>query len=398
MTVSGNVDLVAADYDDATLYRVKNDGTGHFAAAPITSSPGATGIVAADFNRDGKKDAAVVNTPQCKSPCRGSVSVFPGSGANYFNPAAKYTIGMHGTAIAAGDLNGDGFLDLVVSNSFAGDSADTSVLLGNKDGTFQASRNYTLGSLSSELYLSDLNKDGRLDLVEHGGVALGKGNGTFATFVPLPSGLSNDPSLHLAVGDMNGDGKPDVLAATSAEDGCTGSLQVLLGNGKGGFTLGQNVFLDTPENINSVVLGRLRVGGAMDVVYSSTGICGIQNGAETISLAAGFLGNGKGTGTFNTNGFHVASGSIVGPPQLGGPVVIADFNGDGKVDVGIGAGDYFVVSTGKGDGTFSDGGSFRAAGTNGIAVGDFTSDGRPDVLITSTMGISRLYNATSPLP
>ena len=83
---SGNVDLVTANSGDADLYRMKNDGTGHFAAAPITSSPGATGIVAADFNRDGKKDVAVVNTPQCKSPCRGSVSVFPGSGANYFNP------------------------------------------------------------------------------------------------------------------------------------------------------------------------------------------------------------------------------------------------------------------------------------------------------------------------
>ena len=62
------------------------------------------------------------------------------------------------------------------------------------------------------------------------------------------------------------------------------------------------------------------------------------NGAETVSLAEGFLGNGKGTGTFNTTRFNVASGSIVGLPQLGGPVVIADFNGDGKVDVGIGQG------------------------------------------------------------
>ncbi len=389
---SGNIDLVTASYDDGTLYRMQNDGNGYFAAPPITLSPGANGIVAADFNRDGNKDVAVVNTPQCKSPCRGSVSVFPGSGKNYFNPAAKYTIGMHGSAIAAGDVNGDGILDLVVANSLAGDTADTSVLLGNKDGTFQAAHNYTLGSLSSEVFLVDLNNDGKLDLVEHGGVAVGKGDGSFATFVPLPSGLSSDPSLHLAVGDLNGDGKQDLIGATSSDDGCTGNIQVLLGNGKGGFTLGQNVFLDTPENINSVALGRLRPGGALDVVYSSVGICGIQSDSETISLAAGFLGNGN--GTFNAAGFNVTFGGDVGPPTLRGPVVIADLNGDGKMDVGVGAGDYFVVSNGKGDGTFPVAATFRLAGSNGIAIADFDSDGRPDVAITSPLGVSRLYNIT----
>ena len=71
----------------------------------------------ADFNKDGKKDVAVVNTPACNAPCNGTVTVFPGTGATYFAAGKKYSIGMHGQAIAAGDLNGDGFQDLVVTDA-----------------------------------------------------------------------------------------------------------------------------------------------------------------------------------------------------------------------------------------------------------------------------------------
>ena len=121
----------------------------------------------------------MVNTPTCTAPCDGTVTVFPGSGAAYFSAGKKYTIGMHGAAIAAADINGDGIIDLVVTNATAGDNADTSVLLGTTGGGFQAAKNYTLGSLSSVAYLVDMNRDGKLDLVEAGGVALGKGDGTF---------------------------------------------------------------------------------------------------------------------------------------------------------------------------------------------------------------------------
>src|ERR1019366_6889300 len=177
---SGKIDLMTFDDGDAGLSLLQNIGGGHFQAAPVTHSSNATGIVAGDFNRDGKQDVAVVNTPNCKAPCKGTVTVFPGTNSNYFNPGATYAIGMHGVAIAAGDLNHDGILDLVVVNSFAGDTADTSVLLGKADGTFQAARNYTLGSLSNDVVLIDMNKDGKLDLVTAGGGAVGHRGGTIS--------------------------------------------------------------------------------------------------------------------------------------------------------------------------------------------------------------------------
>jgi len=103
---------------------------------------------------------AVVQAPSCPAPCSGSVSVFPGSGSTYFNAAARYSIGMHGAAIAAGDVNHDGFLDLVVTNTTAGDNSDVAVLLGTASRGFQAARNYTLGSLSQDVFPADVNKDG----------------------------------------------------------------------------------------------------------------------------------------------------------------------------------------------------------------------------------------------
>jgi hypothetical protein len=406
---SGKIDLMTFNSGDASLSLLQNIGGGRFQAAPVTHSSNATGIVSGDFNRDGKLDVAVVNTPICKSPCKGTVSVIPGTNSNYFNPAATYPIGMHGAAIATGDLNHDGILDLVVVNSTAGDTADTSVLLGNANGTFQAARNYNLGSLSYEAVLADMNKDGNLDLVTAGGVALGKGNGTFGPLKPFP-GFSFDGSLHFAVADVNGDGKLDVVLVDSgAFSGCGNEFQVLLGDGKGGFTTGQNISDPQEQPVTSMTLARLRSGGAYDIIYSYVGGCNGQVGGETFSGVAGYIGDGHGTGTF-TNTFSAAVGERFSDLVISGPVVVGDFNHDGKPDVGVGTPGHFVVALGNGDETFQPQQIFTVdnyaqdyynTSTNvtttvpsGIVVGDFLKDGKVDVMLTSGLGVARLYNST----
>ena len=135
LTGTGRKDLVSAA-QDASMTVLTNLGKRRFRAAPTTRSQYATGVVAHDFNGDGKQDIAVVTTPPCKAPCSGSVTVFPGSGSTWFNGGKLYAIGMHGAAIATGDLNGDGIPDLVVTNATAGDTADASVLLGVAGGGF----------------------------------------------------------------------------------------------------------------------------------------------------------------------------------------------------------------------------------------------------------------------
>jgi hypothetical protein len=407
---AGRTDLMTFNAGDAGLSLLQNTGGGHFQAATVTHSSNATGIVAGDFNRDGKADVAVVNTPTCKSPCKGTVTVFPGTGSNYFSPGATYPIGMHGTAIAAGDLNHDGVLDLVVVNSFAGDSSDTSVLLGNANGTFQAARNFTTGSLSNEVVLADINKDGNLDLITAGGVALGKGDGTFAARKPFP-GFGFNQTFHFAVADVNGDRKLDVVLVDSGSagyGGCGNEFQVLLGDGKGGFATGQNIFNEFGQSVTSMTLARLRSGGAYDIVYSYVGGCNGQVGGETFSGVAGYIGDGHGTGTF-TKTFTAGAGELFSDLITQGPVVIGDFNGDGNPDVGFGTYGHFAVALGNGDETFQPQQLFTVDNypatyygngvptmilSSGIVVGDFLKDGKTDVMLTSGLGVARLYNST----
>ena len=148
---------------------------------------------------------------------------------------------------------------------------------------------------------------------------------------------------------MNGDGKLDAVVVDSAD--CNTHFQVLLGDGKGGLTPGQNVFDDVGQPVSSIVLARLRVGGAYDILYSYQGGCGAQVGGTTFSGVGGFIGDGHGTGTF-TQAFTAVTGDRFSDLIAFGPVVVADFNADGKPDVGVGTIGHFVVARGNGNETF----------------------------------------------
>jgi uncharacterized repeat protein (TIGR01451 family) len=312
---------------------------------PVGTSPAA--IAVGDFNGDGKIDIAVANTGS------GDVSILLGNGDGTFQPASSFSAGNSPSAIAVGDFNGDGKLDLAVfqpgSNGVAG---SISILLGNGDGTFQAPKTLTLSVSASIMAVADFDADKKSDLAvcdsANLGIFIGNGDGTFqAAKNTVLSGC-----FGLVAADFNGDSKPDLAAITSST---AGRIRILLGNGDGTFSLG-GLIVDTGVQM-PLVAADFNHDGKVDLIASaSQSGCGpTPPPCQTSREITVFLGNGDGT---LQNGQIVTSLSFFGPhgPALNDPFV-GDFNGDGKVDLAYltSSGTTLVtrILLGKGDGSFS---------------------------------------------
>jgi hypothetical protein len=264
-----------------------------------------------------------------------------GNGDGTFQAAVTYNSGgLFTGSVAVADVNGDGKPDLVVGNNCADPNCDGSVgvLLGNGDGTFQPAVTYPTGGLgASAVAVADVNGDGKLDVLVitgkqvcqggicHGiavvGVLLGNGDGTFQPAVTYPTGGIGAPSV--AVADVNGDGKPDLIVENfQCCLSVDGVLGVLLGNGDGTFQPVVTYQSGAGGWGSSVAVGDVTGAGKLDVVATdqSAGGNGINHG-----LVALLQGNGDGTfqaaQTYDSGGFLTNS------------VAIADLNDDGKPDL-----------------------------------------------------------------
>ena len=357
-----------------------NGGALTYGFVPASGSPLAEGndplnIVTADFNNDGILDLAVVDDAS------NSVDIYIGAANGTFQNAVTYPIGGSGVALAVGDFNGDGKLDIVTANVPASQDSPNgtiSVLLGNGDGTFQAQTSYNVGPFPNAVSVGDFNNDGIQDLaVANSGspgtgsisILLGKGDGTFKT-PGENAGLAdpNGPGF-IATGDFNSDGAIDLAVSDLG-----GTVRVFLGNGDGTFQPGVS-YAAGPLTVY-IVAADLAKNGKLDLVA-------LNRASNTISV---LLGNGD--GTFQTQA-NYATGS--GPNEM----AIGDFNNDGKVDLAITDGSDSTISVlyGNGDGTFRAPLIYSLAGNFplGIAAGDFNGDGLTDLAITnegdSTVGV-----------
>jgi hypothetical protein len=309
-----------------------------------------TGISLGDFNNDGKPD--VLGLP--------AAEVLLGNGDGTFTAKGGGCGPGLGTA-ALGDFNGDGKLD-VAGNVINGSAIQ--VCLGNGDGTFALGGQFDQGIQHKLVVSGDFNNDGKLDLAAsdvHGfSILLGNGDGTFQA--GIPTGAAGVGFPNFAVADFNNDGKLDIVALTSS------GIAVFLGKGDGTFSA---PVVSPGPTAGFLTVTDLNNDGNRDLVVASAG--------SVIVLL------GKGNGSFGAPAhIGLTSGSSTQP-------LVADFNGDGKLDVAVGVAGVNAAAVdilfGDGTGKLSTPTAFRTGtGIPGIAVADFNLDTKPDVAVVLNSG------------
>jgi hypothetical protein len=349
--------------------------------SPVAVGRGSGRILLADLNRDGHLDLVTQHL------LSSTLGIMSGDGKGHFAyfDGAPMRLGYQPGTIALGDLNEDGTPDLGVA-SRDDKSEYINILINNGRGGFKpVSRSPFTASASAKTYkpslqLVDVNDDGPSDVVAANGrrntveLLFGDGRGGFSrpSTVNLEPGYGN---YSVAVGDIDGDKRLDLVAAISHTDGEPGRLVVMHGDGRGGFE-DKGAQLPVPSGSRVGPIADLNGDGLRDVVFN-----------HGVELAV-FVNQGRGT-------FTPALGS---PYPLGMPaysVVVADMNQDKKPDLVVPTVNRrapyesrVVVLLGDGRGfAIAPGSPFSVGpGAYNLAVGDVNEDGKLDIAASSFEG------------
>jgi FG-GAP-like repeat len=352
LTGDGTLDLAVA-CDSGFVSVLLGDGRGGFSGPTnFTAGQAPRSIVLGDFNGDGHLDAAVAAADY-------RVAVLFGDGAGWFGPPALFSVGparpntANIAAVAAGDLNADGHLDVACAGR--GTSA-VSVLLGDGTGQLAAPRLIPQFNPPKAIALADFDEDGHLDIaITNTGPGLTVLRGGVRAGYPFSTAVRLTGAGAIATGDINRDGHEDIVAIGSRD---------------------------------------------------------LPSGPATIAVALG-----DGSGRFAPPAFYPFGARSYSYAQPGATqLALADFAGDGRLDVAVPNpdGNEVAILPGNGDGTFGAAETFATDGLGpvGVAHGDLTGGGRPDLVVANytsdtvaillngvsdgTSGSSRRRRAASP--
>jgi hypothetical protein len=392
----GKNDIISSNYYGGDITVLLGNGDGTLNVPAVGYSTGGypkTSALVADFDGDGLVDIIV---PDYKF----SFAYLPGYGDGTFRAALDFFSPVPGgfsagaTTIAVGDLNGDGFPDLVVgnvgyNNPGGGSGIGITVFLSNPDGSLKPGVNYGTGGSYQGVALADLDGDGHLDIAavnqSNNGVQIfhGSGDGTFSNGLFYSTGGTN--AFTIVAGDFNKDGHPDLAVANSNSN----NVSVLMNDGTGHFQAA--VTYSTGGANQAIAAADVNGDGILDLVVAEF----------NPGVIAVLLGNGDGT-------FQLKPTSAFGFNYLAN-LSLGDLDGDGKLDLvvavedGITPSEGVAVAKGNGDGTFGAPVLYSTTLQNitlnqpipgDVKIADLNGDGKLDLVFTNsfygTVGV--LYN------
>jgi hypothetical protein len=361
----GRLDVVTANSGSSTITILKGKGnddglTGD--TLTVRTGTGVRAVQVADLNRDGVYDLVTANT------AADSISVHKGLPAGGFGARTDTPTGDQPTALAIGDLDADGWSDVVIA--VMGGAGSVGVAINNSVGGFPVVTSYSDNTSPDAVAIADFDGDAIPDLVMgHSATFLvsflpGNGNGTFGTRTGFNA--NGTTVMSIAVGDIDGDGRPDVVAPSLINP----RVNWYLNNGKGPF--GPAVDLTAGTTPQGLVATDLNGDARPDIAVANSGSANLST----------FMNQGD--GVFAP---HVDVPAALGPTYL----AAADLNGDTKTDLVTSTYRSFVDDTTRVSVYLNPGNGAFAARTDydkgtghsrtGLAIGDVTHDGKLDIVV-----------------